>query len=287
MDGLGQRPPSVPPYLPVHYRLLDADSAFFLTEADQDFMRNSSSLSRTESFFVHRARTSPLINASYGPVSVERPVPLELLQSPGTSFPASPVAFAFNWKMQTFVLNPRVHLARPTVQVLFYVTGRDWDDHGAVHRLPCVHVFAFHETQQVHGTCRLRGELGLCVAQLEPLAGWFGPPGVVPGRQRVPGTSEGTPVELYYQLRSAEAGECRSEEAGSREEPSGSFASSPLNRIGSVRLYRDPAPAPLVEHRLDDNFMVTVPAVAVKQKETLSAVVSVSASSPVETFTLR
>ncbi|XP_041792433.1 transmembrane protein 132C [Chelmon rostratus] len=291
LEGL-QRYSSISTYLPVNYQVLNADLAFFLKEANQDFMRNSSLMSRTEPFFIYQARSLPSVNASYGPLSLEQPVPLELLQSPGT-FPASSV-FTFNWKVQTFIMNTRIHLAKPRVQVLFYVAGRDWDDYSAIDKLPCVHMFAFHETQEVRGTCQLKGELGLCVAELEPLAGWFSPPSVVPGRQRNLEVSEGTPVELYYMLQSTEAGECHSEEArkdnfmrSSQEGLFGSYTSTPLRRIGGVRLYQNPNPPPLAEHRLDNNFMVMVPATPMRQRETVSAFITVSAYSPVEMFTLR
>ncbi|CAJ1068052.1 transmembrane protein 132C [Xyrichtys novacula] len=291
LEGL-QRYSSIPTYLPVNYQVLSADLAFFLKEANQDFMRNSSLMSRTEPFFIYQARSLPSVNASYGPLSLEQPVPLELLQSPGT-FPASSV-FTFNWKVQTFIMNTRIHLAKPKVQVLFYIAGRDWDDYSAIDKLPCVHMFAFHETQEVRGICQLKGELGLCVAELEPLASWFSPPSVVPGRQRNLEGSEGTPVELYYLLQSTEAGECHSEEArkdsfirSSQEGLFGSYTSTPLKRIGGVRLYQNPAPPPLAEHRLDNNFMVMVPAVPMRQRETVSAFITVSDFSPVEMFTLR
>ncbi|XP_044053074.1 transmembrane protein 132C isoform X3 [Siniperca chuatsi] len=255
-------------------------------------MRNSSLTSRTEPFFIYQARSLPTVNASYGPLSLEQPVPLELLQTPGT-FPASSV-FTVNWKVQTFIMNTRIHLAKPTVQVLFYIAGRDWDDYSAIDKLPCVHMFAFHETQEVRGTCQLKGELGLCVAELEPLASWFSPPSVVPGRQRNLEVPEGTPVELYYMLQSTEGGECHSEEArkdnfirSSQEGLFGSYTSTPLKRIGGVRLYQNPTPPPLAEHRLDNNFMVMVPAIPMKQRETVSAFITVSAYSPVEMFTLR
>uniref|UniRef100_A0A672ZK93 Si:dkeyp-14d3.1 n=1 Tax=Sphaeramia orbicularis TaxID=375764 RepID=A0A672ZK93_9TELE len=291
LEGL-QRYSSIPTYLPVNYQVLNADLVFFLKEANQDFMRNSSLMSRTEPFFIYQARNLPSVNASYGPLSVEQPVPLELLQAPGT-FPHSSL-FTFNWKVQTFIMNTRIHLAKPKVQVLFYITGRDWDDYSAIDKLPCVHMFAFHETQEVRGTCQLKGELGLCVAELEPLASWFSPPSVVPGRQRNPEISEGTPVELYYMLQSTEAGECHSEEArkenfirSSQEGLFGSYTATPLKRIGGVRLYQNPAPPPLTEHRLDNNFMVMVPAIPMRQRETVSAFIGVSAYSPVEMFTLR
>ncbi|KAM9742939.1 transmembrane protein 132C isoform 3-T3 [Menidia menidia] len=291
LEGL-QRYSSIPTYLPVNYHLLNADLAFFLKEANQDFMRNSTLVSRTEPFFIYQARSPPSVNASYGPLSVEQPVPVELLQSPGT-FPASSV-FTFNWKVLTFIMNTQIHLAKPQVQVLFYVAGRDWDDYSAINKLPCVHMFAFHETQEVRGTCQLKGGLGLCVAELEPLASWFSPPSVVPGRQRNLEMSEGTPVELYYTLQSTEAGECHSEESrkdgfirSSQEGLFGSYTSTPLRRIGGIRLYQNPIEPPITEHKLDNNFMVMVPAKPMRQRETVSAFIAVSAYSTVEMFTLR
>ncbi|KAK6306476.1 hypothetical protein J4Q44_G00234010, partial [Coregonus suidteri] len=180
LEGL-QRFSSIPTYLPVNYQVINAESAFFLKEANQEFMRNSSLLSRTEPFFIYQARSMPSVNASYGPLFVEQPVPLELIQNPG-AFVASSM-FTFNWKVQTFIIQDRIYLSNPRVQVLFYVAGRDWDDYSTIDKLPCVRMFAFHETQEVRGTCQLKGELGLCAAELEPLASWFSPPSVVPGRQ--------------------------------------------------------------------------------------------------------
>lgn len=279
-------------YLPVNYQVLNADQVFFLKEANQEFMRNSSLMSRTEPFFIYQARSLPSVNASYGPLSLEQPVPLELLQSP-VMFPASSL-FTFNWKVQTFIMNTWIHLAKPRVQVLFYIAGRDWDDYSVIDKLPCVHMFAFHETEEVRGTCQLKGELGLCVAELEPLASWFSPPSIVPGRHRNLDLSEGTPVELYYMLQSKDAGECHLEEArknsfthSSQEGLFGSYNSTPLRRIGGVRLYQNPTPPPLSEHKLDNNFMVLVPSTPMRQRETVSVFITVSAYSPVEMFTLR
>ncbi|KAM4745352.1 transmembrane protein 132C [Anableps anableps] len=291
LEGL-QRYSSFPTYLPVNYKLLNTELSFFLKEANQDFMRNSSLTSRTEAFFIYHTRNLPSVNASYGPLSVEQPVPSELLQSPGT-FPASSV-FTFNWKVQTFIMNTQIHLAKPKVQVLFYIAGRDWDDYSTIDKLPCVHMFAFHETQEVRGACQLKGELGLCVAELEPLASWFSTPSVVPGRQRNVEVSEGTPVELYYLLRSTEAGECHSEESrkdsfirSNQEGLFGTYTSTPLRRIGGVRLYKNPTEPPLTEHWLDKNFMVMVPSTPMRQRETVSAFISVSPYCTEEMFTLR
>ncbi|XP_057216931.1 transmembrane protein 132C [Triplophysa rosa] len=297
LDGL-QRFGPIPMYLPVRYQVLNAESAFFLKEANQDIMRNSSLQARTELFFIQQARKMPSVNASYGPLFVEQPVPAELLgpgllnnpSSSSTSSSSSSPLFSFNWKIQTFIISERIHPSWPKVQVLFYVVGRDWDDYSAVDRLPCVRMFAFHETQEVRGTCRLKGELGLCVAELEPLPSWFSPPSVIPGRQRAPEQVEGTPVELYYMIQSTDTGECSSEDSRKTNSiragqlgPAGYFSGpTPMRRIGSVRLFQ-----PLSELRLDSNFVVMVPSRPIRQRETVSAFLAVSTLSSVEIFTLK
>uniref|UniRef100_A0A3B3U0K0 Transmembrane protein 132C n=1 Tax=Poecilia latipinna TaxID=48699 RepID=A0A3B3U0K0_9TELE len=258
LDGL-QRYGPTPMYLPVSYQILNAESAFFLLEANQDIMRNSSLQARTESFFIHQARQMPFVNASYGPLSVQQPVPLEMLQ---------------------ILPGEQIHPSWPKVQVLFYIAGRDWDDYSTVHKLPCVRMFAFHETQEVRGTCRLKGELGICVAELEPLASW----------QRVSEQAQGTPVELYYIIQASDSGDCSSEDSrkGSpvhteQQRPLGYFAGhTPMQRIGSVRLLQ-----PLSELKLDDNFVVMAPSKPIRQRETVSTFLALSTFSSVQIFTLR
>ncbi|XP_019908711.2 transmembrane protein 132C [Esox lucius] len=300
LEGL-QRYGPMPTYLPVSYQVLNAEASFFLKEANQDLMRNSSLHARIESFFIQQARRMPSINASYGPLSVQQLIPLDLLQSPGpfngpsfaspsSSLSSTPPLFTYNWKVHTFIISERIHPSWPKVQVLFYVGGRDWDDYTTIHRLPCVRMFAFHETQEVRGTCRLKGELGMCVAELEPLASWFSPPTVRPGRQRAPEQAQGTPVELYYMVQSMENGECSSEDSrkGSsmrteHQGPMGYFSGpTPMQRIGSVRLFQ-----PMSDMRLDSNFVVMVPTRPIRQRETVSTFLALSTLSPVQIFTLR
>uniref|UniRef100_A0A8C9YES1 Transmembrane protein 132C n=1 Tax=Sander lucioperca TaxID=283035 RepID=A0A8C9YES1_SANLU len=280
LDGL-QRYGPTPIYLPVSYRILNAESAFFLQEANQDLMRNSSLQARTESFFIHQARQMPFVNASYGPLSVQQPVPMELLQTlPGP----------FNTPSFSSTSVESIHPSWPKVQVLFYIAGRDWGDYSAIHKLPCVRMFAFHETQEVRGTCRLKGELGICVAELEPLASWFSLPTVRPGRQRVSEQAQGTPVELYYMVQTTVSGDCSSEDSrkgGSvrpdQQRPMGYFAGhTPMQRIGSVRLFQ-----PLSELKLDNNFVVMAPSKPIRQRETVSTFLALSTLSLVPIFTLR
>uniref|UniRef100_A0A3Q3DG52 Uncharacterized protein n=1 Tax=Hippocampus comes TaxID=109280 RepID=A0A3Q3DG52_HIPCM len=288
-EGL-QRYNPVPIYLPVSYRILNAESAFFLQEANQDLMRNSSLQARTESFFIHQARQMPFVNASYGPLSTQPgPFSLSTLSTAPTSPSLTPL-FTFNWKVHTYIINERIHPSWPKVQVLFYIAGRDWDDYSAIRKLPCIRMFAFHETQEVRGTCRLKGELGICVAELEPLASWFSPPTVRPGRQRMPEQAQGTPVELYYTVQSGNAGDCNAEDSrkGSavRTEQHGprgySVGHTPMQRIGSVRLFQ-----PLSELKLDSNFLVMVPSKPIRQREGVSAFLALSTLSSVHIFTLR
>uniref|UniRef100_A0A3B5AY76 Transmembrane protein 132C-like n=1 Tax=Stegastes partitus TaxID=144197 RepID=A0A3B5AY76_9TELE len=283
LEGL-QRYGPTPIYLPVSYRILSAESAFFLQEANQDLMRNSSLQARTESFFIHQARQMPFVNASYGPLSVQQPVPLELLQTLPGPFNAP------SFTPSSSVPTSRIHPSWPKVQVLFYIAGRDWDDYSAIHKLPCVRMFAFHETQEVRGTCRLKGELGICVAELEPLASWFSPPTVRPGRQRVSEQAQGTPVELYYMVQTTDSGDCSSEDSRKassvrvdQQRPMGYFAGhTPMQRIGSVRLFQ-----PLSELKLDNNFVVMVPSKPIRQRETVSTFLALSTLSSVQIFTLR
>ncbi|KAK7889535.1 hypothetical protein WMY93_025095 [Mugilogobius chulae] len=286
---------------PLHSGGQQTSPGWSTEEANQDLMRNSSLQARTESFFIHQARQMPYVNASYGPLSVQQPVPLEMLQTrPGPfnspSFtssepaPESEALFTFNWKVHTYIINERVHPSMPKVQVLFYVAGRNWDDYSTVNRLPCVRMFAFHETQEVRGTCRLKGELGMCVAELEPLASWFSPPTVRPGRQRVSEQAQGTPVELYYMVQMSESGECSSEDSRrssasdtDQPRPMGYYAGhTPMQRIGSVRLLQ-----PLSELKLDNNFVVMSPSKPIRQRETVSTFLALSTLSSVQIFTLR
>ncbi|XP_072809721.1 transmembrane protein 132D isoform X1 [Vicugna pacos] len=289
-----QRFSLLPTYLPVTYRIHNAEVSFFLKEANQDIMRNSSLQSRVESFLIYKSRRLPVLNASYGPFTVEQVVPQDLL------LPSSPFGFtskfSLNWKLKAHVLQERVHLSRPRVQVLLQLAGRDWDDPGPAPRLPCLRVFAFRETREVRAGCRLQGDLGLCVAQLELPAGWFGPPTVVAaaGRRKAAEAPAGGPaVELYYAVQPADArGDCAGEDArraGWMRTGHNDIDESgpPLQRIGSVFLYQTHSRPALRELRLDDNVAIQYVPKTVRQGEVLTFPVSVSRNSTEDRFTLR
>nr|XP_056715061.1 transmembrane protein 132C [Euleptes europaea] len=282
---------SLPTYLPVRYQILSADTSFFLKEANQDFMRNSSLQSRMETFFTYKAKKTPVINASYGPFSVEHAVPQDLLFA--SSLFGSTNKFTFNWKLKAYIMNEKVYLSRPKVQILFYIVGRDWDDYSSSEPLPCMRVFAFRETREVRGSCRLKGDLGLCVADLELQPAWFNPLTVVSGRKKAPDPSDPSSIELYYTIQPGdENGECTTEDIRKGnairpgKEGSGETMSH-LQRIGSVSLYRTTESSQLTELRLDGNVVIWLPSKPVRQGEVVSARVTVTNNVTVDQFILR
>uniref|UniRef100_A0A8I5NDK9 Transmembrane protein 132C n=1 Tax=Papio anubis TaxID=9555 RepID=A0A8I5NDK9_PAPAN len=286
-----QRFSSLPPYLPVSYHILRAETSFFLKEAGQDLLRNSSLQSRVESFFTYKTRQPPVLNASYGPFSVEKVVPLDLMLTSNFLGPTSKLSF--DWKLKAHILRDRVYLSRPKVQVLFHIVGRDWDDRSAGEKLPCLRLFAFRETREVRGSCRLKGELGLCVAELELLSSWFSAPTLGAGRKKFVDQPEGTPVELYYTVHPGnERGDCAGGDfrKGNAIRPGKDGleeTTSHLQRIGTVRLYRAQDSAQLSELRLDGNVVIWLPSRPVKQGDVVTAYVTISSNSSVDFFILR
>ncbi|XP_035197007.1 transmembrane protein 132C isoform X6 [Oxyura jamaicensis] len=286
-----QRFSSSSTYLPVSYRIFSAETSFFLKESNQDFMRNSSLQSRVESFFPYKAKRPPVLNASYGPFSIEQVVPQDLMLT--SNFFGSANKFTYNWKLKAFIMSDKIYVSKPKVQVLFYIVGRDWDDYSTMEQLPCLRVFAFRETREVRGSCRLKGDLGLCVAELELLASWFNPPTVVTGRKKPPDFSEGSPVELYYTVQPGdEKGECTAEDVrkGNAIRPGKDGLDetmSHLQRIGSVSLYRGQETSQLTELRLDSNIVIWLPSKPVKQGEVVNIYVTIATNSTVDQFILR
>ncbi|XP_006894746.1 PREDICTED: transmembrane protein 132C [Elephantulus edwardii] len=286
-----QRFSSLPPYLPVSFHVLRAETAFFLKETSQDLTRNASLQSRVESFFTYKAKRPPILNASYGPFSVEKVVPLDLLV---TSSPFGPAGlFSLHWKLKAVILQDRVYLSRPRVQVLFHILGRDWDDHSATEQLPCLRVFAFRETRDVRASCRLRGALGLCVAELELPPAWFSVPTLVAGRKKVAERPEGTPVELYYTVQPGDgrgdctAGDLRKGNAIRPGKDGLGETTSHLQKVGTVGLYRTQDSAQLSELRLDGNVVIWLPSRPVKQGDVVTAYVTIASNSTVDLFILR
>ncbi|XP_017161949.1 transmembrane protein 132D isoform X2 [Poecilia reticulata] len=281
-------PVPFPVFLPVNYEVRDADY-LFLKEAGQDFMRNSSMQSHTQPFVLLRASRQPAVNASYGPVSTERLVPLDLVQS--VQLFNAPDVFTFNWKIQAFVLTPRVFSSKPKVRVLFYVAGRDWArSEGALDELPCVTVYAFWQTQEVRGSCAIGGERGTCMAELLPEPGWFAAGSEGTGRERQD-PSAGNSVELYYQARPRVNGKCFSVN-GSRWSSSAPPAEyvpvTPMQRIGSVQLLQIPkGMATLSRLKLGNAIVIRTSSKPLKKTDIATFYILMASSAQLTNFTLR
>ncbi|XP_050002596.1 transmembrane protein 132C isoform X2 [Alexandromys fortis] len=286
-----QRFSSLPPYLPVSFHILRTETSFFLKEANPDLLRNASLQSRVESFFTYKARQPPVLNVSYGPYSAEKVIPLDLMLNPNFLGPTN--QFPFDWRLKAYILQEKVYLSRPKVQVLFHIVGRDWDDHRAAEKLPCLRVFAFRDTREVRGSCRLAGALGLCVAQLEMLPGWFSLPMIMSGQRRPAEQPEGNLVELYYTVHPGdERGDCtggdtRKDNAIRPGKDGQEDRTSHLQKIGSIGLFRTQDSIQLSELRLDGNVVIWLPSQPVKQGDIVTASVTISNNSTVDHFILR
>ncbi|XP_049906207.1 transmembrane protein 132D [Epinephelus moara] len=281
-------PVPLPVFLPVNYEVRDADY-FFLKEAGQDFMRNSSMQSHTQPFVILRASRQPAVNASYGTMSTEQLVPLDLVQS--VQLFNAPEVFTFNWKIQAFVLTPRVFSSKPRVRVLFYVAGRDWGrGEGTVDELPCVTVYAFWQTQEVRGSCAMGGERGTCMAELAPALGWFAPGLEGTSRERQD-PSAGNPVELYYQAQPKVNGKCNSADGsrwGGSQQQAEYVPVTPMQRIGSVRLLQVPkGMATLSRLKLGNAIVIRTSSKPLKKTDIATFYILMASSAQLTNFTLR
>uniref|UniRef100_A0A1A8RYH9 Transmembrane protein 132C n=2 Tax=Nothobranchius TaxID=28779 RepID=A0A1A8RYH9_9TELE len=197
---------SLPTYLPVQCQLSGADSTFFLREANQEVMRNGSLSSRTEPFFLHQLepgvaapQSLPSVNCSYGNLSIEQPIPMELLQGPPPHLFISTNQVTLNWKVKGQVVVPKVGSTKPWIQVLFYLIGRRWDEPDPPPpALPCVRALAIRDISDAAPSagCRLMGPSGICVVRLEIPPAWFTPSQVK--KRPLEGTLP--PVEVYYSI---------------------------------------------------------------------------------------
>ncbi|XP_068767281.1 transmembrane protein 132B isoform X4 [Struthio camelus] len=286
MDSM-QRFSNLPTYLPTSYHFYNADVFFFLKEANQDIMRNSSLQSRVDSFFIYKAKLPPVLNATYGPFSVEQAVPLDLMLT-SASFGFTD-KFAFNWKLKSHILDSSIYSNKPKIQTLFYIAGKDWDDNSSVETLPCVKMFAFLESREVVASCRLKGHLGLCVAELELSPSWFSSPPPLVSEQMA--SLEGITVELFYKIYAAD-GECSPEEAAWENnihagEDNEHKALPAMERIGSIIVYPNEDKLKQSVLRLDDNVMIRLPLSPVKEGDIVTFHVCLADDSLADQFVLR
>ncbi|CAM4545131.1 unnamed protein product [Leuciscus chuanchicus] len=279
---------SLPTYLPVSCQLQGAESSFFLREATQEVMRNGSLQTRTEPLFLHlpdAGSTSLLsVNCSYGNLTAEVPVPPELLQGAlPRSFHTS-THLTLGWKVRAHLVSRRIGIDRPQIQVLFYLAGRRWEDMDPpAELLPCIRVVGIRDPGEgsVSTACRLEGNMGICVSQLDIPTTWFNAP---PPRRR---TQEPVPitVELHYSILPPEtlgkeciAGRAQGKAVGQEGD---------MQRIGTVSLSSGDNKAPRNRLRLDGDVEILAPPIPVKQGQTVGFQVLMNSAATTEQFTLR
>uniref|UniRef100_A0A8D0D1G0 Transmembrane protein 132C n=1 Tax=Sander lucioperca TaxID=283035 RepID=A0A8D0D1G0_SANLU len=285
---------SLPTYLPVQCQLSGADSAFFLREANQEVMRNGSLSSWTEPFFLHQLEPAvaapqslPSVNCSYGNLSIEQPIPVELLQGPPPHLLLPTNQVTLNWRVKGQVVVPRVGSTRPWIQVLFYLVGRRWDEPELPPPalLPCVRAVAIRDTSEAAPSagCRLMGPSGICVIRLEIPPAWFTPPQV---RKRPPEVTLPS-VDVYYSIIPVEGAgqECPS----IVNEPwRGQSANvGPHGGLGMGLGGQWSSPVDGEKLRLDENVEVLVPPSPVRLGKTVAFGVYMKTGSNTEQFTLR
>uniref|UniRef100_A0A665WVW5 Transmembrane protein 132C n=1 Tax=Echeneis naucrates TaxID=173247 RepID=A0A665WVW5_ECHNA len=279
---------SLPTYLPVQCQLSGADSSFFLREANQEVMKNGSLSSWTEPFFLHQLepgiaapQSLPSINCSYGNMSIEQPIPVELLQGPLPRVLLTTSQVTLNWKVKGQVVVPKVGSTQPWIQILFYLVGRRWDepDPPPPSLLPCVRAVAIRDTSEAAPSagCRLVGPSGICVVRLEIPPAWFTPPQV---RKRPPEMTLHS-VDVYYSIIPVEG-------AGQEcpfivNEP---WRGQGAN-VGSLGVTMGPVSAKGERLRLDENLEVLIPPSPVRLGKTVAFVIYMKTDSNTEQFILR
>uniref|UniRef100_A0A8C6ULR2 Transmembrane protein 132E n=1 Tax=Neogobius melanostomus TaxID=47308 RepID=A0A8C6ULR2_9GOBI len=281
-------PPSL--YLPAHFKMSNAQLAFFLREtAAPDRApgpgERGHPLQRSESFVVFQTKELPAINITLGPFARDQVLTKELLQ------PASPLdipgTLTVNWKVRAFIVQTRVFSSAPTIQVFFYIAGRDWDDFRVQDKLPCVRLHAFRDVREIKTSCRMKGSLAQCLAQLDLPQSWFNTNVAPLGRRKgtaealLEGVSETLQAELYYTLHEPGPNGGCNEGSGHRG------GQHPLLRIGSISLYQAGQETQLMDKQLDKNMFLRLPDKPLRPGETLRISLYLMPNSTVDLFTLR
>ncbi|KAM9331160.1 transmembrane protein 132B [Gastrophryne carolinensis] len=284
MDNI-QRFSAAPVYLPVNYHVSNSEVSFFLKEANQDLMKNSSLQSRMEPLFIYKAKVPPAINVTYGPYSAEQSVPRNLIIT-SSSF-SSTNKFTFNWKLKAHIIESSIYSNNPKVQALFHITGRDWNDYNPSEDLPCVKMVAILENQEISSSCRLKGNLGVCVAELELLPNWLST--LSPTDDHVSSaTSQGIPVELHHMVHAPrEDGECSTKETKGSSRTQANSDVGALERFSSVIVYPTQDTLRMSLLRLDRNIQIRYPSGPVKVGDVVTFFVSIVGGSVTHQFLLR
>ncbi|XP_034402995.1 transmembrane protein 132D [Cyclopterus lumpus] len=286
----------------INFQVLNVDHVFLRQESPES-SRNSSLKAQTQTFLItgNGAGLQPAVNSSYGPLSVDAPIPPDLLLSGRRILPV--------------ILVRKVRSSSPVVKILFHMpTENDItfgqermgseDDNGrksagakTKDRAHCVTAYAFWETREVRGAC-LVFPGGFCVAQLRPEAAWFSSGSRSGSSSKEAGRTEGIKglqgnlVEVYFQSRRDRTGQCNPQDSlqrvgvGRGRDSGGS--GTPMRRIGSVNLLKTlPGNPTYFRLRLGGALVIQTSSKPLKATDIATFYVLLASTSTLETFTLR
>ncbi|XP_059214266.1 transmembrane protein 132D [Centropristis striata] len=300
---IGTSSTPTPVYPTVNFQVLNVDHVF-LRQDSPGPSGNSSLKAQTETFFITGRGAGilqPAVNASYGPLTVDAPISSDLLLSGRRILPV--------------ILVRQVRSSSPVVKILFHMPtesnitvgqermgsaeddGRKSAGAKAKDGAHCVTAYAFWETREVRGAC-LVSPGGFCVAQLKPEPAWFSSGSRSGSSSREAGRSEGTKglqgnlVEVYFQSRRDQTGQCTPQDSlqrvgvGRGRDSGGS--GTPMRRIGSVNLLRTPPGNPtFFRLRLGGAVVIQTSSKPLKATDVATFYVFLASTSTVESFTLR
>ncbi|XP_068561596.1 transmembrane protein 132D-like [Cebidichthys violaceus] len=299
--GISSKPSPV--YPTVNFQVLNLDHVLLRQESPES-SRNSSLKAQTQTFLITgkgAGLLQPAVNASYRPLSVDAPIPPDLLLSGRRILPV--------------ILVRKVRSSSPVVKILFHMptendiaVGQEKvgseDDNGrksagakAKDRAHCVTAYAFWETREVRGAC-LVFPGGFCVAQLRPEPAWFssgsrsGSSSSEAGRTEGIKGLQGNLVEVYFQSRRDRTGQCNPQDSlqrvgvGRGRDSGGS--GTPMRRIGSVNLLKTlPGNPTYFRLRLGGALVIQTSSKPLKATDVATFYVFLASTSTLETFTLR
>lgn len=275
----------------------------FLRQDSSEPSGNSSLKAQTQTFLITDPGSGllqPTVIASYGPLTVDAPIPPDLLTSGRRILPV--------------ILVRQVRSSSPVVKILFHMptesnitvgqesmgSGEDNERRSGAAKVKdgahCVTAYAFWETREVRGAC-LVSPGGFCVAQLKPEPVWFSSASRSGSSSRETGRTEGVKglpgnlVEVYFQSRRVQTGQCTPQDSlqrvgVGRGGPQGS--GTPMRRIGSVNLLRTPPGNPtFLRLRLGGAVVIQTSSKPLKTTDVATFYVFLASTSTLESFTIR
>ncbi|XP_078713734.1 transmembrane protein 132E-like [Lampetra fluviatilis] len=276
-------------YIYPRYTFFNAETAFFLKKSRQDAIEDASLQTLSQPvLFLGTTKAHYGVNVSYGPFSAGQTISSDLLDM------QSDVSFIVrtNWKIHAFVTEDTIFSDKAKIQVLFYISERDWDDGEDVKKLPCIVLHAFLDVHEARTVCSLGNNLGMCLAEMSLPYFW----NELSGNDKHPHSnhmSAGKTVELYYSLQSSnDALNCTqgSHDKATVARPIKDGMSNikqGLNWVSNVTLKKALARMNTREVLLDGDISISLPIKPLRPQEIIHVPVKLLKKSTVNHFTLR